>query len=135
MYFLFIHKDQKLIEYEIVDKTISKTNNLKRHKDHKCKPCGKSFTQAASLRNHIQTIHEGHKDQKFKSCGKSFSQVGNLKKHIHTIHEGHKDHKCDSCSKYFVTFITFVMSFLFMIIFVAFMNCVNVFLQMSSLGK
>ena len=92
-----IHKDQKLIEYEIVDKTISKTNNLKRHKDHICKPCGKSFTQADSLRNHIQTIHEGHKDHKCKLCGKSFFQTSNLKKHIYTIHEVHKDHKCESC--------------------------------------
>ena len=52
------------------------------HKDYKCESCGKSFSQATTLKKHILTVHEGHKDYKCEFCGKSFSQAGNLKKHI-----------------------------------------------------
>ena len=51
-----------------------------------CESCGKSFSEAGSLKKHIHTIHEGHKGYKCESCGKSFSQAGDLKRHIHTIH-------------------------------------------------
>ena len=68
---------------------------------HKCEPCGKSFSHAHSLKNHIHTIHEGQKDHKCISCGKLFSQGGYLQKHIRTIHEGQRDYKCDSCGKSF----------------------------------
>ena len=71
------------------------------HKDHKCYSCGKSFSDAGYLKQHIHSVHEGYKDHKCESCGKSFSETGYLKKHIHTVHEGHKNHKCNSCSKSF----------------------------------
>ena len=57
------------------------------HKDHKCKSCWKSFSQAGSLKKHIHTVHEHHKDYKCKSCCKSFSQAGSLKTHIKNLHE------------------------------------------------
>ena len=46
-----------------------------------------------SMKTQNHTIYKDH-IHKCKSCGKSFSQAGKLKRHIHTIHEGHKDHKC-----------------------------------------
>ena len=61
----------------------------------KCESCGKSFSIARSLRNHIYTVHEDHKDYKCDSCSNSFSSVGYLKAHIHTIHKGHKDYRCE----------------------------------------
>ena len=69
------------------------------HKDYKCKSCGKSFSQARTLKNHIQIIHEGHKDHKCESCGKSYFQAGDLKKNLNIIYEGHKDYECESCGK------------------------------------
>ena len=63
--------------------------------------CGKSFSEAGSLKKHINTIQEGHKDLKCESCGKLFSQAAHLKTHIQSVHEGHKDHKCESCGKSF----------------------------------
>ena len=55
------------------------------YKDHKCKYCGKSFSQAGSLKTHINAVH---KDYKCESCGKSFSRLQNLEKHLHTFHDG-----------------------------------------------
>ena len=71
------------------------------HKDHKCKSCGKSFSQPGNLKKHIHKIHKGHKDHKCVFCGKSFSLGQSLKRHIYTIHEDHKYHKCVSCGKSF----------------------------------
>ena len=56
-------------------------------KYNKCGSCGKSFSNGATLKIHIHTIHEGHKDHKCESCGKSFTGAQYLKKHIHTIHQ------------------------------------------------
>ena len=51
---------------------------------------------ANTLKNH-ETIHHNTKSvHKCKPCGKSFTQKGGLKRHIDTIHKGHKDYKCDS---------------------------------------
>ena len=72
------------------------------HKNSKCDSCGKSFSEAGTLKRHIQTVHEGHKNFNCKSCWKSFSQEGDSKKHIYTVHEGHKDNKCDTCGKSFL---------------------------------
>ena len=56
------------------------------HKDNKCEFCGKSFSEARTLKRHIHIIHEGHRDYKCESCSKSFTQAGYLNKHIHTVH-------------------------------------------------
>ena len=71
------------------------------HKDYKCDTCGKSYSQAHNLRNHIRIVHdhERHKDYKCDSCGKLYSYNGLLKHHIHVVHDGRKDHKCEPCAK------------------------------------
>ena len=50
---------------------------------------------------HTEDLEQGHKSHKCESCGKLFSAAQNLKNHIHTVHEGHKDYKCESCGKLF----------------------------------
>ena len=56
---------------------------------HKCDSCGKEFSQAGSLKIHINSVHNGQKDHKCDSCGKAFSGAGDLKKHINSVHRGH----------------------------------------------
>ena len=70
--------------------------------NYKCNFCEKSYSYA-SLKYHINAIHESHKANvnKCEYCGKSFTIAGSLKKHIYTVHEGHKDYKCESCGKSF----------------------------------
>ena len=48
------------------------------------------------------TANNGHKNHNCKSCGKSFSRAGSLKEHMRTVHEGLKDHKCDSVVNVFL---------------------------------
>ena len=75
------------------------------HKDYKCDTCGKSYSQAQNLRNHIRIghDHERHKDYKCDSCGKLYSYNGLLKHHIPVVHDGRKDHKCEPCAKSFTS--------------------------------
>ena len=56
------------------------------HKDFKCDSCGKSFTQAGNLKQHVKTIHKGRKDFKCETCGKSFNTSSCLNKHINNVH-------------------------------------------------
>ena len=44
------------------------------------------FSQAGSLKLHIDSVHNRQKDHKCYSCGKSFSQAGTLKRHINSVH-------------------------------------------------
>lgn len=63
--------------------------------------CGKSFTQAANLRMHLQS-HDGQKPFKCEHCHKSFSQSGNLKTHVRR-HTGERPFVCtyEGCEKKF----------------------------------
>lgn len=69
-------------------KTVSTSNSMIKHinaglnRDHKCEYCGKVFSEAGSLRHHVETVHEECKEHKCSSCGKSFSTSRNLKTHI-----------------------------------------------------
>ena len=42
------------------------------------------------LEKHINSVHNGQKDHKCVTCGKQFSQAGTLKKHINSVYKvGH----------------------------------------------
>ena len=55
-------------------------------KYHKCDSCEKLFSQAGSLKIHINRVCNRQKDHKCDTCGKAFSQAGNMKKHINSLH-------------------------------------------------
>ena len=74
--------------------------------EYPCNVCGKTFTGARNLKNHINNIHNNLKDHKCDICGKSFSRVNVLKKHNGEVHNANpKNHKCDSCGKLFLVHI------------------------------
>ena len=58
------------------------SSSLNGQKDHKCNSCGKSYSEAGTLKKHINAVHNGQKDHKCNSCEKAFSEAGKLKKHI-----------------------------------------------------
>ena len=85
--------EEVLIEFNDSDRVDSK--------NHKCEHCGKNFSRAENLKNHIKAVHEGVKAYKCDFCEKSFPQYQHLKTHVKAIHERIKDQKCDYCEKSF----------------------------------
>ena len=63
------------------------------YKDYKCESCGKSFSEAGSLKRHIHRVHEGHKDYKCESCSKLYSDARSLRSHMLKVHEGQIENK------------------------------------------
>uniref|UniRef100_A0A8C4WV64 Myoneurin n=1 Tax=Eptatretus burgeri TaxID=7764 RepID=A0A8C4WV64_EPTBU len=64
-----------------------------------CSICGKSFSEASSLRRHAR-IHKGLKPFSCSLCGKAFTQGNQLKMHLR-VHTGEKPFECDECDKAF----------------------------------
>lgn len=62
-----------------------------------CSVCDKSFTRKASLKNHIETVHEGKRAHACHVCFKSFAKRGNLKQHIE---RGQIERGQIQCNKY-----------------------------------
>ena len=60
-------------------------------RDYNCAECGKDFSTATVLKNHIECVHEGRRDYNCAECGKDFSTAHCLKRHIKCIHEKRKD--------------------------------------------
>ena len=50
-------------------------------KNHKCETCGKEFSRAIGLRDHINSIHEGKSVYKCELCKKTFQNRSNLNRH------------------------------------------------------
>ncbi|MBN3311703.1 C163A protein, partial [Atractosteus spatula] len=66
---------------------------------HRCRRCGRSFSQPRKLRSHQQT-HRGEGPYSCAECGKHFSRSMYLKRH-QLIHTGKKPHRCAQCGKSF----------------------------------
>ena len=54
------------------------------------------FSQAASVKRHIQRVHEKLKDVKCDHCSKLFFSMVDLKQHTLQVHVDHK-HICETC--------------------------------------
>ena len=75
-----------------------------------CPQFYKKFTKKGSLNLHVRTQHMGERQHKCNLCGKTFSQGAHLKTHINQVHEGSTDiverdkqFKCKFCEKTFVS--------------------------------
>ena len=65
---------------------------------YECKQCGKCFSQAGSLKNHVR-VHADEKPYECKQCGKGFSQAGTLKNHVE-VHTGEMSYVYKQCGKW-----------------------------------
>ena len=63
-------------------------------KPFKCDVCCKKFSQATSLKIHVQGVHEGKKPFECNVCSKKFAQKGNLKTHMANYHGVEKAKLC-----------------------------------------
>ena len=60
-----------------------------------CQLCDKRFKNDKTLKNHIESVHNGVK-YNCEQCFKQFTDRGSLSKHIKAIHEGVR-YECDQC--------------------------------------
>ena len=67
-------------------------------KQRKCSFCYKMLSSKFTLKQHVQSTHEGMKPNKCLLCDYTSSQKRTLKLHIEAVHEGKKPNKCSLCN-------------------------------------
>lgn len=67
------------------------------HQLYRCMECNKTFSTPHHLLNHLR-VHSGERPYKCKDCTSCFTQAGSLKVHMDSVHAGQKKHKCSICS-------------------------------------
>lgn len=66
-----------------------------------CEICGESFTQIASLRRHVNSVHNQEKTFKCSLCDDEFLRKDNLDRHIKSVHQNLRPHICKECGDAF----------------------------------
>ena len=69
---------------------------------HKCKDCGKSFSQQCALKIHFSVVHKGLKLYKCELCNEQFGYQHVLKKHYERTH-GELELNCSICNTTFTS--------------------------------
>ncbi|CDZ97372.1 zinc finger protein 169 [Phaffia rhodozyma] len=96
------HTNHKPFVCELCNQTFSEAATLQQHiRRHSNESCDKAFALIGSLTIHKRT-HDGIKPFRCSFCDKSFVEASNLNKHIRT-HTGERPHKCEylGCDKRF----------------------------------
>ena len=93
----------------VSDSKFSKKTSMKEQMDSihegkkpfKCNICDSSFTRNHSLKTHIASVHEGNKPFQCSTCGAGFARNSKLKVHITSVHEGKNRCECSGCDAFF----------------------------------
>ncbi len=68
---------------------------------YSCEICNESFTQLASLRRHVNSVHNQEKTFKCSLCDDKFLRKDNLERHIKSVHQNLRPHICKECGDAF----------------------------------
>ena len=64
-----------------------------------CPNCDNKYKHGSSLKNHIDSFHEGKKPVfQCDQCNKQYTHKTHLNRHIDSVHDGKKN-ECDQCNK------------------------------------
>ena len=67
---------------------------------YKCEICSKTFTRAANVARHIETVHNHAKTFPCRWCGKDFRSTGGRDMHVASEHKAVR-YGCPTCGKQF----------------------------------
>ena len=113
----YVHEEKRektkcpLCKYEVS----SRIQDLQKHiknvhegkRDHKCRNCGKEYTDKKNLIQHIKRVHgDNVRDEQCTECGKLYFTKQVLNRHVKYVHDkqGHPSGlktKCEFCGKSF----------------------------------
>ena len=75
--------------------------NSKGIKNFECRASDSKFSEMSSMKEQMDSVHEGKKPFKCNICASSFTRNYSLKTHIASVHEGKKPFECNVCDSFF----------------------------------